>query len=143
MVLSASGAGAIVCGLIFGLRKEWKKRGLLAYIGVAVSGFGLLFMPFISNIPLLMACMFLEGAGIMLFGLIWETSLQELVPEEKFGRVASLGMLGSFSLLPAGYLVTGWLAEGIGEVKTLVIFSVVIILISVVVMFSKGIRNFN
>jgi MFS family permease len=143
MVLSASGAGAIVCGLVFGLRKEWKKRGLLAYIGVAVSGFGLLFMPFLSNIPLLMVCMFLEGAGIMLFGLIWETSLQELVPEEKFGRVASLDMLGSFSLLPAGYLVTGWLAEGIGEVKTLVIFSVVIILISVVVMFSKGIRNFN
>lgn len=143
MVLSASGAGAIVCGLVFGLRKEWKKRGLLAYIGVAVSGLALLFMPFISNIPFLMACMFLEGAGIMLFGLIWETSLQELVPEEKFGRVASLDMLGSFSLLPVGYLVTGWLAEGIGEIFTLVSFSIIIIFISVIVMFSKGIRHFN
>lgn len=45
LVLSASGAGAIVCGIIFGLRKEWKKRGLLAYGGVAASGLSLLFTP--------------------------------------------------------------------------------------------------
>jgi MFS family permease len=143
LVLSASGAGAIVCGLVFGIRQEWKKRGLLAYVGVAISGLALLFMPFVSSIPLLMLCMFLEGAGIMLFGLIWETSLQELVPEDKFGRVASLDMLGSFSLLPVGYLVTGWLAEGIGEIFTLVTFSIVIVVISILVMFNKGIRNFN
>lgn len=87
--------------------------------------------------------MFLNGAGIMLFGLIWEISLQELVPEEKFGRVASLDMLGSFALLPVGYLVTGWLAKGGGEIFTLIMFSIIIVLISLIVMFNKGIRNFN
>ncbi|WP_235846544.1 MFS transporter [Neobacillus drentensis] len=143
LVLSASGAGAIVCGIVFGLRREWKKRGLLAYIGVAVSGLGLLFMPFISSVPFLMVFMFLEGAGMMLFGLIWEISLQELVPEDKFGRVVSLDMLGSFALLPVGYLLTGWIAEGIGEIITFVTFSIVIVLISVLVMFNKGIRNFD
>ena len=143
LVLSASGAGAIVCGLVFGSRKEWKKRGLLAYIGVAVSGLALLFMPFVSTVPLLMVFMFLEGAGMMLFGLIWEISLQELVPEDKFGRVVSLDMLGSFALLPVGYLLTGWLAEGIGEIVTMVTFSIIIVLISVFVMFNKGIRNYN
>ena len=143
LVLSASGEGAIVCGLVFGSRKEWKKRGLLAYIGVAVSGLALLFMPFVSTVPLLMVFMFLEGAGMMLFGLIWEISLQELVPEDKFGRVVSLDMLGSFALLPVGYLLTGWLAEGIGEIVTLVTFSIIIVLISVFVMFNKGIRNYN
>ncbi|NHC40699.1 MFS transporter [Bacillus sp. MM2020_1] len=143
LVLSASGAGAIVCGIVFGLRREWKQRGLLAYIGVAVSGLGFLFMPFISSVPFLMVLMFLEGAGIMLFGLIWEISLQELVPEDKFGRVVSLDMLGSFALLPVGYLLTGWIAEGIGEIFTFVTFSIVIVLISVLVMFNKGIRNYN
>ncbi|MFL6560694.1 MAG: MFS transporter [Bacillus sp. (in: firmicutes)] len=143
LVLSASGAGAIVCGLVFGLRKEWKNRGMLAYIGVAVSGLALLFMPFVSSNPLLMFFMFLEGAGMMLFGLIWEISLQEFVPEDKFGRVVSLDMLGSFALLPVGYLLTGWLAEGIGEIFTLVTFSIVIVVISALVMFNKGIRNYN
>ena len=120
-----------------------EERGLLAYIGVAVSGLGLLFMPFVSSVPLLMVFMFLEGAGMMLFGLIWEISLQELVPEDKFGRVVSLDMLGSFALLPVGYLLTGWIAEGTGEIFTFVTFSVVIVLISVLVMFKKGIRNYN
>ncbi len=143
LILSAGGAGAIVCGIIFGLRSEWKKRGLLAYSGTALSGVSLLVMPFISNLYLLMLCMFLHGAGTMLFGLIWETSLQELVPEDKFGRVVSLDMLGSFAFLPVGYLVTGWLAEGIGEIFTFVLFSSIIILISLVVMINKGVRNFD
>nr|WP_242637910.1 MULTISPECIES: MFS transporter [Bacillaceae] len=143
LVLGASGAGAIVCGVIFGLKPAWKKRGLLAYSGVVLSGVALLLLSFISNVPLLMLCMFFEGAGIMLFGLIWETSLQELVPEEKFGRVASLDMLGSFALLPVGYLITGWLSEGVGEIFTLVVFSIIIILLSGMAMMCKGIRGFN
>ncbi|WP_251553678.1 MFS transporter [Neobacillus muris] len=143
IVLAASGAGAICTGIIFGLRATWKKRGVLAYMGVTVSGIALLLMGFISNIPLLVLCMFLEGAGTMLFGLIWETSLQELVPEDKFGRVASLDMLGSFALLPVGYLITGWLAEGIGEIFTLILFSIIIILICGLSMISKGIRYFD
>lgn len=143
LVLGSSGAGAIVCGIIFGSRPEWKKRGILAYGGVILSGIGLFLLAFISSVPLLMTCMFLEGAGIMLFGLIWETSLQELVPEEKFGRVVSLDMLGSFALLPVGYLLTGWLAEGIGEILTLMIFSIVIVLISGLSVMIKGIREFN
>ncbi|PLT29974.1 MFS transporter [Peribacillus deserti] len=143
LVLSASGAGAIICGIIFGLRKEWSRRGPLAYGGVAICGISLLVTPFASSVPLLMICMFVNGAGLMLFGLIWETSLQELVPEEKFGRVASLDMLGSFALLPLGYLLIGWIAEAAGEIQTLVFSSIIIIVVSAGVMFNKGIRNFN
>lgn len=143
LILSSAGAGAIASGIIFGLRKEWRKRGILAYAGVAVSGLALLLTPFVPNVPLLMLLMFIDGAGIMLFGLIWETSLQEIVPEEKFGRVASLDYLGSFALLPVGYLLTGWLAEGVGEIQTLVSLCSIILLISVGLLFHKGIRGFN
>jgi MFS family permease len=143
LVISASGAGAIVCGIVFGLRKKWNKRGILTYVGVALSGLSLLFLPIVANAPFIMLLMFLNGACNMFFGLIWETSLQELVPEEKFGRVASLDMLGSFALMPVGYLLTGWVAEDIGEIPTLTAFSSVIVLISIVVMFHKGIRTFN
>lgn len=143
LVISASGAGAIVCGIIFGLRKKWDSRGILTYISVALTGLSLLLLPFFASIPFLVMLMFLNGASNMLGGLIWETSLQELVPEEKFGRVASLDMLGSFALLPVGYLLTGWVAEGIGEITTLVAFSSVIVLIAVLVLFNKGIRTFN
>ncbi|QQZ08660.1 MFS transporter [Heyndrickxia vini] len=143
LVISASGAGGIVCGIIFGLRKQWNKRGILTYISVALSGLSLLLLPAVASIPFIMFLMFLNGACNMFFGLIWETSLQELVPEEKFGRVASLDMLGSFALLPVGYLLTGWAAEGIGEITTLLTFSSIIVLIAVLVLFHKRIRAFN
>ncbi|WP_035322708.1 MFS transporter [Peribacillus kribbensis] len=142
-LLSASGAGAIICGIIFGMKKKWEKRGLLAYAGVFISGAAFLAAPFVSHLILLIVCLFVNGAGIMLFGLIWETSLQELVPEEKFGRVASLDMLGSFALLPLGYLITGWIAESAGEILTLLIFSLIIMAVSGILMLHKGIRTFN
>jgi MFS family permease len=143
LVLSASGAGAIVCAVIYGMRQTWKYRGLLAYGGIAVAGIALIFMPFISNIPFLMLLMFVNGAGYMLFGLIWEISLQEMVPEEKFGRVASLDMLGSFALLPLGYIFTGWLAEQVGGTYATMILSLFIVLIVVISISSKGVRQYN
>lgn len=110
---------------------------------MALSGLSLLLLPAVASIPFIMFLMFLNGACNMFFYFIWETSLQELVPEEKFGRVASLDMLGSFALLPVGYLLTGWAAEGIGEITTLLTFSSIIVLIAVLVLFHKRIRAFN
>lgn len=143
LIMSASGAGAIVCGAVFGMRKQWRKRGILAYSGVLINAIALMLMVFTSSVPLLMLFMFLEGAGLMLFGLIWEISMQDLVPEEKFGRVASLDMLGSFALLPLGYLLTGWLAEVIGGTNTIIGLSAFSIAIAVLVLFHRDIRGFN
>ncbi|MBS4175598.1 MFS transporter [Bacillus sp. FJAT-49736] len=143
LVISASGAGAVVCGVIFGIRKKWNNRGILTYTTVAITGLSLLLLPAFASVPFIMLLMFINGASNMLGGLIWETSLQELVPEEKFGRVASLDMLGTVALLPAGYLLTGWIAEGIGEITTLIAFSSAIAMIGVVVLLNKSIRAFD
>ncbi|MNO00569.1 hypothetical protein D3C81_2204890 [compost metagenome] len=79
----------------------------------------------------------------MLFGLIWETSLQELVPQEAFGRVASLDMLGSFALLPIGYIVVGWLADVIGGTQTMMIFAALGIACIIFVLMIPSIRKFD
>ncbi|OOQ96638.1 MFS transporter permease [Bacillus cereus] len=126
--MAASGAGAVIAALIFGGRQQWHKRGLLAYGGVLISGMALLIMPFVSWAPALIGLMVIEGFGIMIFGLIWETSLQELVPEEAFGRVASLDMLGSFALLPLGYVVVGWLATVIGGKITIITLAILVLI---------------
>lgn len=122
--VTCSGVGAIAAAFLFGTRARWRRRGILAYGGAALSGIALLFMTRAGSPVQLGALMALEGFGIMIFSLIWETSLQELVPEETFGRVASLDMLGSFMLMPAGYLLVGWLADRVGGMMTISIFSV-------------------
>lgn len=87
--------------------------------------------------------MAIEGFGMMIFGLIWETSLQELVPEEAFGRVASLDMLGSFALLPLGYVVVGWLATVIGGEITIITLASLVILTIGIALSVPSIRRFN
>lgn len=141
--MAFSGGGAVVAALIFGGKQQWHKRGLLAYGGVLISGMALLMMPFVSWAPALIGLMAIEGFGIMIFGLIWETSLQELVPEESFGRVVSLDMLGSFALLPLGYLVVGWLANIIGGILTIIILAVAAIVVVVIALFVPNIRQFD
>ncbi|PES75842.1 MFS transporter [Bacillus cereus] len=141
--MASSGAGAVIAALIFGGRQQWRKRGLLAYGGVLISGIALLIMPFVSWAPALIAIMAMEGFGMMIFGLIWETSLQELVPEEAFGRVASLDMLGSFALLPLGYVVVGWLATVIGGKITIIMLAILVLITIGMALSVPSIRRFD
>lgn len=141
--MASSGVGAVIAALIFGGRERWHKRGLLAYGGVLISGCALLIMPFIAWAPALIALMAIEGFGMMIFGLIWETSLQELVPEEAFGRVASLDMLGSFALLPLGYVVVGWLATVIGGEITIITLAILVLVTIGVALCVPSIRRFD
>lgn len=141
--VTCSGVGAIIAGLLFGMRSKWPHRGIIAYGGALLSGIALLLMAYTSSPFILCALFILEGFGMMIFGLIWETSLQELVPQEAFGRVASLDMLGSFALLPLGYVVVGWLADLIGGTQTIAIFASLGIISVISIMFIPGVRKFD
>lgn len=115
---TTSGAGAIAAMLVIGQMKRLRRRGLLAYLGSAAASLALvafgLPLP-ISVLPVVaLAASFVEGAGLGVFGIIWDTVMQELVPPDKLGRVSSVDLLGSFALLPIGYGFAGVLADAIG-----------------------------
>ncbi|KRF39173.1 MFS transporter [Paenibacillus sp. Soil787] len=141
--ITCSGLGAIVAALIFGSRAKWPHRGLLAYGSVLLSGVALLLLPFTSSAVILALLMAVEGFGLMIFGLIWETSLQELVPAEAFGRVASLDLLGSFALLPVSYFLIGLIADEIGGITTITLFASIGIAIVASVLCVPAIRRFQ
>lgn len=138
-----SGIGAILGGMIIGIRQNWNHRGLLAYGGAFLGGLALLMLPFVPVPAAAIALFALEGFGLMIFTLIWEISLQELVPQEAFGRVASLDLFGSFALLPVGYILVGWLADIIGGVATIAIFSGLGMACIALVLCIPAIRKFN
>ncbi|MCI1857714.1 MAG: MFS transporter [Sporolactobacillus sp.] len=143
IVMSGSALGSIGVAFLFGLRRKWNRRGLLAYGAGIFTGIALLLMPLVDHAALLIALMVVVGAGNMLFGLIWETSLQELVAPEVFGRVASIDMVGSFALLPVGYLMTGWLAELIGGVATILSLSGLVIVAHLLILLVPEIRKYD
>nr|WP_240159445.1 MFS transporter [Paenibacillus aceris] len=141
--ITCSGAGAIAAAIIFGSKTKWHHRGIFAYGAVILSGAALLVMPFTTEPIPLCLLMAVEGFGLMIFGLIWETSLQELVPPEAFGRVVSLDLLGSFALLPLSYFLVGWIADQIGGVITITIFASIGLAIVGSVLCVPAIRRFQ
>jgi hypothetical protein len=53
--------------------------------------------------------------------LAWTNALQELIPRDQLGRVASVDMMGSFALLPLGFALTGWGIEAWGAAAVFII----------------------
>ncbi|NGZ77606.1 MFS transporter [Saccharibacillus alkalitolerans] len=143
VAMAGTAVGAILAAVLFGSKRDWKRRGLVAYGGALLSGVALLLLSIVTWVPGLVMAMVLEGFGMMMFMIIWEISLQELVPAESFGRVASLDMLGSFALLPVGYLIVGRLADTIGGIPSIAIFACAGLAILLTALCSPHIRNFN
>ncbi|EHS56342.1 MFS transporter [Paenibacillus kribbensis] len=143
VAMASSGVGAMVGAFVYGSRKHWKHRGLLAYLGALVSGLALLLLSVVTWMPGLIMSMMLEGFGIMIFAIIWETSLQELVPAQSFGRVASLDLMFSFALLPVGYLAVGAVADKLGGIFTIGLFAAIGMCIVLGVLFVPHIRRFQ
>ena len=46
---------------------------------------------------------------------MWDTTMQQEIPQEKLSRVYSYDALGSFVLIPLGYAVAGPVSEASGR----------------------------
>jgi MFS family permease len=118
LVLTADAIGLIVGGLV--LLRLRPRRLLLA----ATLGF-LLTVPFLFGlaIPLplagVAALALIAGVGAQTFGVLWDTTMQQEIPQDRLSRVYSYDALGSFALIPLGLAVAGPIAEAIGTEKTL------------------------
>ena len=68
-------------------------------------------------VAVLLALMVLAGAGIGVFGVLWETALAERIPPHLLSRVSAYDWLGSLALVPLGYVVAGPLGEALGPAR--------------------------
>jgi MFS family permease len=112
-VAASVGAGT-AAGALLALR--WRPQRPLLLGIVASMPFGAVLLAFALGMPLglvapLAAC---SGIGLALFGVWWETALAQRIPPAALSRVASYDWMGSYALLPVGYVAIGVLAEAAG-----------------------------
>ena len=50
---------------------------------------------------------FAAGLGIETFGVLWDTTMQQEIPQDRLSRVYSYDALGSFALIPLGLALAG------------------------------------
>ncbi len=112
-VVAGEGVGSLV-GATTGLR--WRPRLPMVSTGMflmltAVQNLVLAFHP--TTLLLTIAA---TGAGFAfaLGSVIWDTTLQRVIPPAKLARVASYGWMGAMVFLPAGYALAGPIAMSVG-----------------------------
>jgi MFS family permease len=106
IILCALAAGEATGGVI-GLGWTPSRPLVAASLAVTLWATPLLALAALAPMPLVAGAAVLGGAGLALFGVLWETTLQGHVPAKRLARVMSYDELGSSGVLPVGYLVGG------------------------------------
>jgi MFS family permease len=140
MIAAGWGAGTVAGGLI---ALRWKPvRPMLT-----CTLFALLIAPPVALLalrapaPLIATAQAIGGTGMGLFMAVWQTTLQQKVPEEALSRVSAWDWMGSFLFLPLGLIAAGPVADLIGVSTTLWISVTWAVLSTLAVLLVPSVRN--
>lgn len=122
-VVAAFGAGAIVGDLVL---LRWRPRRALRVAAAAMLGASAQAAIIGSGLGLagIAGLEFLAGIATTWMFSLWETTLQEHVPDAELSRVASYDYLVSVGLMPLGFAVAGPASAAFGLETTLLAMSV-------------------
>jgi MFS family permease len=140
LILTAQSLGLIAGGLL--LLRLRPRRLLLA----GTLGF-LLTIPFPLGLagPLPVAALILlaaiAGIGLEIFGIMWDTTMQQEIPQEKLSRVYSYDALGSFVLIPLGVAIVGPVSELIGTRDTILAAASISLTATLAVLLVRDVRT--
>ena len=118
LILTAESLGLLVGGLIV-LRLRFDRLLLTATLGFLLTIPFLLVLSAPTALAGVVAGAALAGIGIELFQVLWDTTLQQEIAQEKLSRVSSYDALGSFVLTPLGLAVAGPVALAAGTRETI------------------------
>ena len=124
--LAAVSIGMVLAALV-ALRVRPRRTLLVGMIGIVFMVPFLLALAWHPTVPVLVVTGLVSGAGIETFGIYWDLSMQQHVPQEVLSRVYSYDALGSLIFIPIGQIAAGPLASAVGTEEALVIASIVIL----------------
>ncbi|WIG59530.1 MAG: hypothetical protein OJF49_002277 [Ktedonobacterales bacterium] len=139
--------GSIVATLAVGNMRKLRHRGILAYGGLCISCVSLIALGL--PIPAAAAPVLLGvagagiGIGLGIFDPIWSTTLQELVPTDKLGRVSSIDWLGSLVMTPVGLALGGVLTDHIGPSLVFIGAGLINLALALGALTARGIRELD
>jgi predicted MFS family arabinose efflux permease len=139
IVLAADGIGLVAGGLAM-LRFRPRRMLLWATLGIFLVPPFLLCLAFPLWLPVVVGTAFLGGFGSEVFGVLWETTIQQEIPEQRLSRVASYDALGSFALIPLGFASAGAIAAAIGTKATFFVAAALITAATALVLLIRDVR---
>ena len=139
-VAASFGIGTAIGGLVAMQLKVPRPMWVATFLVFTFS-----LVPLALSVPLAvwMICIaaFIAGVFGQVFGVLWYTTLQKVVPHHLLSRVSAYDHLGSLALAPLGIVAGGILFEVIGARYTLWLAAACIILPTCIVLFVKDVRE--
>jgi hypothetical protein len=140
VIMGAESAGLVLGGL---LMLRWRPRRLLL-VGcistVLLAPMLVLFGAVPHTLSIALAAI-AAGFGVEIFGVCWDTAVQQHIPQRALSRVYAYDMLGSVAFVPVGLAVAGPLADAVGQDATLYGFAGVIVAGCVLMLASRDVRT--
>jgi len=112
-ILVANGIGAVIGGA-FALRYRPRLPLVACILWPMLFCAQLVALALHAPTWLIAAAAFFSGLGLAIHLTLWFTIFQREVPEHAQSRVSSYDALGSFVLMPLGFIAAGLIAAGIG-----------------------------
>jgi MFS transporter, DHA3 family, tetracycline resistance protein len=121
LILASGGLGGVLASVLLGQREPPRRRLVALWAGWGLSGAGVLGLGLVPNLWLAGGVAFVTY-GLDAYGsVLFDPLIQEGVPAELLGRVASVDYVLGFALSPLGLVAAGALAGVLGVRTTLVI----------------------
>jgi MFS family permease len=140
LIAAGWGVGTVIGGLI---AMRWKplRPMLVCCAAVFLIAPAMILLALAAPAPLIAAFNALGGSGMGMFGALWQTTLQQHVPEEALSRVSAWDWMGSYLFLPLGLVLAGPVSSVIGVSETLWISVGFIGVSTVAVLLVPDVRN--
>ena len=139
-VLTATSVGLILCGFVM-MRWQPQRILLTATLAVFPLVLPLLALAGPAPLPVVIACAFAAGFFVEIFGVLWDTTMQQEIPPEKLSRLYSYDALGSLVLTPVALVALGPIAAAVGTKTTLIGCAILTIGATAPVLLSRDVRT--
>jgi MFS family permease len=113
-VVQGSTVGGL-CGAVIALRVSPRRPLRVANAGLALGCLPLLLIAGHASVALIAVAAALMSLGLALLGPLWDTVVQQQIPEARLSRVTAFDWVVSTALTPLGMAVAGPLAGVVGS----------------------------
>ena len=139
-ILAAEAAGMVAGGLLV-LRTRPQRILLAASLGILLTAPVCVLIAFPAPLLLVVGGAVAAGLGAEVFGVLWDTAMQQQIPRDRLSRVYSYDALGSFVCIPIGVSVAGPIASVLGVRTTLVLAGAVVVVTPLAVLLVRDVRT--
>jgi MFS transporter, DHA3 family, tetracycline resistance protein len=143
LILSIFPIGYVIGGAWFGRYQRLPRRGILMNTTLALAAIMLGLYGLHLPLWFLIGAALVNGIALQAGTLAWTTVMQEKIPNQQLGRVASIDQMGSSSLMPVGMYLAGVLTQRIGPSPVFLLGGSLTALIGLLALLYPAIRNLD